>query len=148
MVRLNRKIEYALVALKYISNKTVGQLTSVKEICAATHVPFDATSKGMQLMTQKNILRAELGVHGGYSLAKNLAEISFLEIIEAVSGPIEIVRCMNGQDDCEMFSGCNVISPLKSFNIKLTEFYRMLMISDLLQIREQQNENFVREAAR
>lgn len=138
MIKLNRKIEYALVALKYISGKSAGQLTSVKEICASTHIPFDATSKVMQLMTQKNILQAELGVHGGYSLAKDLSALSFLEFIEAVSGPIEIVRCMNGQDDCEFYVGCTVISPMKNFNLKLTEFYRKLMISDLLKIQDRQ----------
>lgn len=136
MVKLNRKIEYALVALKYFSNKLSGRLTTAKEISLGTGVPFDAASRVMQLMAQKEILKAEHGVNGGYLLVKDLQRLSFLEVIEAVSGPVEVVRCISGDEECELFVNCNVISPLKNFNDKLAQFYKTLMVSELLQIRE------------
>jgi len=133
MNRLNRKVEYALIALKYMSSKYAGQLTTVKEICASTHIPFDATSRVMQQMAQKNILKAEQGAHGGYMLVTDLAKVNFLEILELVTGPVEVVRCVSKQEECGFITSCNVASPLKSFNEKLVNFYRSLTVSELLQ---------------
>ena len=141
MNRLNRKVEYALMALKYMSSKYAGQRTTVKEICSATHIPFDATSRVMQLMAQREILKSEHGAHGGYLITKDLSKISFLEIIEVVTGPVEAVRCAAGGEVCEFFANCNLTSPLKAFNEKLTEFYRSLSVAELIQAKD-----FVRDA--
>jgi Rrf2 family transcriptional regulator, nitric oxide-sensitive transcriptional repressor len=138
MMKLNRKIEYALIALKYISEKFAGQLTTVKEICESTRIPFDATSRVMQLMVQQNILKAEHGAYGGYLLVKDLSKVSLLEVIECVAGPIEIVRCITGQEGCEFLSGCGLVSPLRVLNEKHTQFYRTISIADLLQMRDRE----------
>jgi Rrf2 family nitric oxide-sensitive transcriptional repressor len=133
MNRLNRKVEYALIALKYMSTRYAGQLTTVKEICAATNIPFDATSRVMQQMAQRNIFKVEQGAHGGYMLVTDLSKLTFLDILELVSGPVEVVRCVGGQDECEFFANCNMASPLKNFNEKLATFYRSLTVGDLMQ---------------
>ena len=141
MIKLNRKIEYALIVLKYMSDKLAGRRTTAKEICDQTKIPFDAASRVMQQMAQKEILRSEHGVHGGYLLIKDLYHLSLLEVIEAVSGPVEVVRCLTNEKECEFFVKCNVMSPLKVFNDKLEVFYRSLMIADLLQIKSQNKIN-------
>ena len=136
MNRLNRKVEYALIALKYMSTKYAGQLTTVKEICRATKIPFDATSRVMQQMVQKGVLKAEQGAHGGYMLVSDLNKVSFLDIVETITGEVEVVRCLSRHEECEFFSGCNVVTPLKNFNNKLQEFYRSLSVGELIQNRE------------
>jgi len=132
MNRLNRKIEYALMALKYMSSKLAGQLVTVKEICSATHIPFDATSRVMQQMAQKGILKSEQGAHGGYLLVTDLSRVSFHDIIAMVDGPLQVVRCASGKKDCEFLANCNVVSPLKNFNTKLAEFYKDLSVAAIL----------------
>jgi Rrf2 family protein len=136
MNRLNRKVEYALIALKHMGNKYAGQLTTVKEICSATGIPFDATSRVMQLMAQHGILKSEQGAHGGYLLMRDLTRVSFFDVMTVVSGPVEVVRCASGQSDCEFFASCNVISPMKNFNEKLAEFYKSLSVAELIQGKE------------
>lgn len=136
MNKINRKVEYALIALKHISGKYAGQRTTVKEICTATHIPFDATSRVMQQMAQQSILQAEQGKNGGYLLIKDLSKVAFLEIVEIICGKIEVVRCVAGVNECEFSLGCDVSSPLKNFNEKISDFYRSLSVSDLLQVRE------------
>lgn len=132
MNRLNRKIEYALMSLKYMSTRLAGQLVTVKEICAATHIPFDATSRVMQQMAQKGILKSEQGAHGGYLLVTDLSKISFHDIIDMVDGPLQVVRCASGKKSCEFLAKCNVTSPLQSFNQKLAEFYKDLSVAEIL----------------
>lgn len=139
MVRLNRKVEYALIALKYMSSKFAGQITTVKEICTATGVPFDATSRVMQLMVRSKILKAEIGAGGGYMLVRDLSKISFLEIVELVTGKIKVVRCASNAGGCEILSSCNVVSPLRELNNKLIQFYGDLTVADLLKRPEPKN---------
>lgn len=143
MNRLNRKVEYALMALKHMSSKYAGQLTSVKEICAAVNIPFDATSRVMQQMAHHNLLKVEHGSKGGYMLLKDPAKISLLEIIEIIDGPIEVVRCSQTESDCEFRPTCNVTSPLQSLNSRLANFYQKISLAELLQIREFQDRHTV-----
>jgi Rrf2 family transcriptional regulator, nitric oxide-sensitive transcriptional repressor len=56
MNRLNRKVEYALMALKVMAQKRAGELTSAKEVVEKTGCPFDATARVLQQMAQKGIL--------------------------------------------------------------------------------------------
>lgn len=134
---MNRKVEYALMALKFMSQKYAGQLTTVKEICQSTGIPFDATSRVMQQMAQKGILKSEQGAHGGYLIVRDLTKISFYEVAETILGPIEMVRCAGGHSDCEFLSKCNVQLPLQNFNVRLVEFYKTLAVADLLKVEKE-----------
>ena len=132
MKRLNRKVEYALMALKYMSSKFAGQVVTVKEICAATHIPFDATSRVMQQMAQKGILKSEQGAHGGYLLVTDLSKVSFHQILEMIDGPLQIVRCASTKKSCEFLAKCNLTSPLQNLNKRLIDFYKELSVAEVV----------------
>ncbi len=130
--RLNRKIEYAFIALKYMRGKYAGQITTVKEICEATGIPFDATSKVMQQMAQAKILKSEQGPAGGYLLTSDLSKVTLHEIIELTTGSVDVVRCLKSKRDCEFLRNCNVVSPMKTLSHKLNEFYQTLSVAEIL----------------
>jgi len=134
MFKINRKIEYALIALKYMSHKTQGQLTSAKEICDVYHTPFDPTSRVLQLMAQQGILHAEQGAHGGYQIVKDLSKIPLSELTDLITGPIEIANCFHGDySHCEVTSYCSVIGPMLNLNEKISKLFRTIMITDLIE---------------
>lgn len=132
MNKMNRKVEYALMALKYMSQRGADQLTTAKEIGQTTGAPFDVISRVLQKMAQKKILKAELGAQGGYCIAKDLVQVSFLDLIEAVLSPVELVKCTSGQKKCAFQAQCNIQSPIQIFNSKLIEFYQSLSIAEIL----------------
>ncbi len=137
MNRLNRKVEYALIALRYMCTKKVpGELTAAKEIVEATGCPFDATARVMQLMAQKEILRSEQGSHGGYAIVRDLSKTSFYDLIEMILGPLGIVKCVHAVNVCEMEGTCNIRSPLAELNARLIEFYKNLTVSEVLKLKE------------
>ena len=112
MNKIHRKVEYALIALKHMREKQEGQLTTVKEICRQYSCSFDATSRVMQTMVQKGLLKSEQGAFGGYSIRKNLKEVNLYDLIEMVVGPIRVVKCLNmNQGGCNMETNCNVYRP-------------------------------------
>lgn len=133
MHKINRKLEYALMALKYMSQKIPGELTTAKEVSDSFHTPFDATARVMQQMAQKGgILRAEYGVNGGYQITKDLAKLSIQDLIEIIEGPTALVKCLHNEGPCEIQGTCNIVSPIAHLNERLTEFYKSLSLKDLL----------------
>ena len=133
MNKINRKLEYALMALKHMSQKIPGELTSAKEVSDSFHTPFDATARVMQQMAQKGgILRAEYGANGGYQITKDLAKISIHELVEIIEGPTALVKCLHKEAPCEIQGTCNIVSPITNLNSKLTEFYKSVSLKDLL----------------
>ena len=132
MNRLNRKVEYALMALKYMGSKYAGQLTTAKEISEKTGGPFDATARAMQIMAQSGLLKSEQGAQGGYVLIKDLSKVSLYDLIEMILGPVSIVKCIHTSDVCDLSDQCNIQSPLAILNQRLIEFYSELSLQDLL----------------
>jgi Rrf2 family nitric oxide-sensitive transcriptional repressor len=137
MNRINRKVEYALIGLKHMHSKAPGELTSIKELTHLYGCPFDVTSRVMQTLVQKNLLRSEQGPHGGYQINRDLSRSSFYDLIEMILGPIEIAKCLQGDEHsaCEIRGSCNIVSPMQNLNRKLSEFYRGLSILELLEGR-------------
>ncbi len=142
MFKINRKIEYALISLKYMSHKSPGQLTSSKEICDIFHTPFDPTSRVLQLLTQEGVLQAEQGAKGGYQIVKDLSTISMRELCKIIIGPIEIANCFHGDySSCEITSTCQIIAPMLSLNENIKELFEKIMVSDLIQSKHQKEKN-------
>ena len=136
MFKINKKVEYALMALRHINCKEVGALTSVKEICDTYGAPFDVTSRAMQKMVSGNLLKSEKGAHGGYVLIKDLAEVSVLEMIEIVVNPVSLVSCLEGGTHCSMSDSCNIIPPLKNLNKKVRDFFQTISLKEILETEE------------
>jgi len=133
MFKVNRKVEYALMALKYIGTKAPGDLTSAKEICAKYQTPFDPTSRVLQIMTQNGILQAEQGAYGGYQIVKDLTRISLRELSDMIIGPIEIANCVHGDDSqCAISRTCQIIEPMGTLNEKIIDFFSGIKVSDLI----------------
>lgn len=134
MLKINRKIEYALIALKHMRGKQPGALSTAGEISRLYGVPFDVTSRALQTLAQKGILKSEQGVHGGYQITKDLRKFSMYELIEYFLGPVGIAKCLHSEDEnhCEIRKQCNIVSPMQILNRKLMEFYKNLSVAEIL----------------
>ena len=138
MLKINKKVEYALMALKFMAEKTVQSggdhnLTSAREICDEFNTPFDTTAKVMQLMNNKDILKSVKGIKGGYSLNKNLSEITYMNLVRLIECKEDIGRvCTTSKGTCELFPKCNIATPIELLNRKLNLFLEHLTLEELL----------------
>lgn len=134
MFKINRKIEYAVIALKHMYEKYPGELTSVREVCRIYGSPFDVTSRVMQVMAHGGILKSEHGPLGGYLIMTDLNRISLLELAEMILGPVKVVNCLMDDDDphCDMTATCNIIAPITALTEKIKEFYASLSLRELI----------------
>ena len=134
MHKINRKLEYALIALKHMQTKSPGELSTAKEISGQFRIPFDATARVMQVLAQNKILKSEQGVNGGYQIIKDLNKISMAELIEFIVGPINLAKCFYQEEPaCEVIERCSIMSPMSTLNRKLNEFYDAIKVGELLE---------------
>jgi Rrf2 family protein len=128
MIKINRKVEYALMVLKLMKEKD--SLTTAREVCDQFKTPFDTTAKVMQLMNNAGILQSQKGVKGGYTLARDLSEVSYLELVELIEGKSFMMDCHDGP--CELYHQCNISRPIKRLNDYLLYIFNSLTVAELL----------------
>lgn len=135
MNRINRKVEYALIALKHMRNKAPGERTTVKEIAAQYGCPTDVTARVLQALAGKAVLNSEQGAHGGYMIAKDLSRVSFYELLEMILGPMGVAKCLQEAQEgaCDLRETCNIVSPIQLLNRKLSDFYKSLSVAELIE---------------
>ncbi|MFK8136910.1 MAG: Rrf2 family transcriptional regulator [Bdellovibrionales bacterium] len=132
---MNKKTEYALIALKHLQEREQGYLMSAKEVTETYQTPFDATSRVLQRLASGNWLVSEQGAHGGYKLSKDLDQLSFKELMEIIEGPQSIVKCLAvdaSAKKCDLVETCNMVSPLSNLNTLLLNFLDELSVGDLI----------------
>ena len=134
MLKVNRKVEYGLIALKHMWGKPKGQLTSVREICELYKAPFDPLAHVLRILNANGILQSEQGAHGGYRLLQDLNSISLAQFIEMIEGKLAWTDCIMEFDECKcgMLDACNIVAPMHQFNQRLIEFLHSITLSDLL----------------
>ncbi len=148
MFRVDKRVEYALIALKHLLEAGPGALVTARAISESHQAPFDAVSRALQIMANQGWIKSERGVRGGYHLQASLENLSLLDLIHAVIGPLEIAKCMNEQSSrCSRVDSCNIISPIARLNEKLIMWYRTVRVVDLLKTPPHQQEAFIKVAA-
>jgi Rrf2 family protein len=130
MIKVNRKVEYALMVLKLMKDKDLKELTTAREVCDRFDVPFDTTSKVMQQMNNAEILHSQKGVKGGYTLARDLTTLSYMELVELIEGKSFMMDCHEGP--CDLMHKCNITQPIKRLNDYLITIFQALSINELL----------------
>ena len=130
MIKINRKVEYALMVLKLMKDKALGALTTAREVCDRFDIPFDTTAKVMQQMNGAGYLQSIKGVKGGYTLACDLSAISYLELVEVIEGKRFMMDCHEGP--CEMIHKCNISQPIKRLNDYVINIFNALSLNELL----------------
>ena len=75
--------------------------TTLKTICAARDLPKQYLVKLFSLLAKADIITAIRGKRGGYVLSRDPADITLLEVIEAVEGPIALNFCQHVPPKCD-----------------------------------------------
>jgi len=129
MLKLTRKLEYALIALRHMQDKG-DSLSSTKEIADMYLIPHELLAKTLQQMARLNYIKATQGPLGGYRIRKGLTEISMTQFMEDLEGPIGIVDC-NINSDCIQLDNCNIRLPIKQINNNIRAIFNEIRVGDI-----------------
>lgn len=111
MLKLTKKADYSLIALRHLA-LSGERSSSAKEIGDTYHIPLPILSKVLQKLGKAGFLASVQGTNGGYKLARDPNQISVLEVIRAVDGPVILTACFT-HDKCDQSGSCTVKEPLR-----------------------------------
>ena len=134
MNKMNKKMEYALMALQIITHKQDEALTTAKEVSEQMHISFETTARVLQALSARGLLKAEYGVGGGYSLARPLSGVSLHDLSEMLEGHTALTKCLGAADPCEIQGTCNIAAPINNLNKKIQDFYKSVSLEEVLHV--------------
>ena len=104
MLKLTKKADYGLIAVKHLAMSSRTGTASAKEIADAYGIPLPLLAKILQKLTKTGLLVSAAGSSGGYKLARQSQKISALEVIHAIDGPIILTACFTEHGRCDQSS--------------------------------------------
>lgn len=132
MLRLTKKAEYGIIALRHMLNQPKGTITRARDIAGEYNIPTEIMAKILQVLARKGIVQSCQGARGGYVLAKEGKRITLSDIIESIEGPLGIVDCVNDADcECLQLENCNIIDPFKVIQKQFKLFLSGISLEDL-----------------
>lgn len=131
MLRLTKKADYGLIAVKHLAELPPGYAQSAKEIAEAYHIPTPLLAKVLQTLARSGIVVSHAGIHGGYSLGKPASQITAFEVIRSIEGPLFIASCTTSHGECDLLGSCTVKEPLRKLNDTIQHLLQNMKISDL-----------------
>lgn len=106
MLEITRQADYALRATMEVARMDFGERAPTAVIAERQQIPLPFLAKIVSQLVVRGILEATRGASGGVSLARPAANVTMLEVIEAIDGPITINRCTRDPAVCELSAGC------------------------------------------
>jgi Rrf2 family protein len=133
MLELSRKSDYALRAVIYLARLSPDRYGRVSEIAEAKNIPQAFLAQILPLLANRGVVRSQQGARGGYALMRSPSEISFLDVIEAVEGPVRLNKCTGEtHDDCSLVQSCEMHSIWNMAQKQTVDFLHNVTMADML----------------
>ncbi len=131
MIRLSKLADYGIVIMTHLAREH-GRSLATPEIAAATGVPQPMAGKILKALARAELLVSHRGVYGGYDLAREPADISVAEIIEALDGPIALTACIDTEtSDCGIERLCPTRANWQRINGAIREALDGVTLSEM-----------------
>ena len=134
-LQISRRIEYGLRAMLYLASQPVGAIVPFREIATRMDVPQDFLAKILKKLVSEKLAASTRGSHGGFTLGRAASEITFLDVIEAVEGPVKVNLCTDKNDldhsGCSFSGGCTMLSVWRLGQERMLEVYRHARLDKL-----------------
>jgi Rrf2 family protein len=142
MLTLNRKSDYALIALSHLG-RSPDKVTSAREIAERYEIPVPLLMNILKQLNREGIVASVRGAQGGYRLAVAPDDLSVRRVLSAVEGPVRLVRCAapsGGDSDdepaCERMGWCPVRGSALKLHAKLAEFLDRVSLAEIIESPE------------
>ena len=112
MLRLPKKADYGLIAMRHLALLPETTASSAREIAERYDIPVELLAKVLQRLSRRGLLVSHQGTRGGYRLARSARAISVADVIQANDGPVTVTACSVGSPDCDQYEKCSVRDPL------------------------------------
>ena len=130
MLKITRKVEYALIALRHLQQNERGELCSAKTLSSEYGIPQELLAKILQKLSKENIILSVKGPKGGYKISKDPNTINMTKFFEIMEGPMGIVDCYF-DSNCEQLNGCTIREPINRINNSIRNMFDKMTLADI-----------------
>jgi Rrf2 family transcriptional regulator, iron-sulfur cluster assembly transcription factor len=132
MFQLTRACDYALRVMTRLAEFPPGNIIHLPALAYSENIPSHFLSKILQQLTHARFIKSHRGAAGGYSLEKDSAEISLLDVIEAIEGSIALNQCLLPGIECERMSWCSIHEVCAEARESVLEIFRRVTLKDVV----------------
>ncbi len=105
-MQITRQADYAVRAVYHLTKLGSESRAATSQIAEEQHIPPSFLAKIISQLSVAGLLHTSRGARGGVSLARNPEEISLLDVVEAIDGPILLNECVSDSGGCDFSDDC------------------------------------------
>ena len=105
-MQITRQADYAVRAVLYLARLEPNQRAATSQVAQEQHIPPSFLAKIISQLSIAGLLHTSRGARGGVTLAREPKEITLLEVIEAIDGPIMLNECVSENSICTFDDEC------------------------------------------
>ncbi len=130
MLRVSKQTDYGLLLLTALVRGDKPNY-SARELAGITHLPTPMVGKILKVLTRAGVLESRRGIKGGYQLSRAPGQISLVNIVDAIEGPIAMTECIGSPGDCEHEDSCPVQVNWLNINILIKRALEGITLQDM-----------------
>ena len=131
MLRVTKLTDYASVVMTVLATRP-DEVLSATELAEAAGLEPPTVSKLLKPLAQAGLVEGLRGVRGGYRLTRPATEISLIEIVEAMEGPLAITECSHQESQCGIAQQCGMRSNWRLINDVVADALRGFTLAQML----------------
>jgi len=112
MLRLSKKADYALLAVRHLAANGDRAAVSARELAETYDIPAELLAKVLQRLVRAHLLESHQGIRGGYGLSRPAGAMSVVDVIQAIDGPLTVTACSEDDRTCDQYAKCGIRDPL------------------------------------
>jgi Rrf2 family protein len=132
-MQITRQADYAVRAILYLARLGSDQRAATSQIAQEQQIPPSFLAKIVSQLSVAGLLQTSRGARGGVSLARSPEEITLLEVVEAIDGPILLNECVAENCACNFGDDCPICSVWCEAQAELVTRLRATNFSHFLQ---------------
>jgi Rrf2 family protein len=136
-MEITRQADYAIRAILYLAEHEQNGRSPTNVIAEAKHIPPSFLAKIISQLSVAGLVNTSRGARGGVTLARPSNEITLLEVIEAIDGPISINECALDLSICQFGKECLVGPVWCKLQEELVTRLKQISFNQLVKTTEQ-----------
>jgi Rrf2 family protein len=140
MIRFSRMADYGVLLLGHFAQHEEA-LASTSELAETYHMPRPVVANLLKEFTKAGLLESRRGLHGGYRLARPATDISLLDVLSVIDGPVQLIDCAvldiaGASNQCGYEDVCPSRSPMRVVHRRIIDLLDGISLSELLKTHE------------
>ena len=143
MIRFSRMADYGVLLLGHFVRHE-DALSSASELAETYHMPRGVVANLLKAFCKAGLLESRRGLHGGYRLARPGSEISLLEVLSVIDGPVQLIDCAvldvagaaagsaTGAPSCGYEDVCPSRSPMRAVHQRIIDLLDGITLAELM----------------